>query len=814
MRFAMRWLLAAWTVVVLLAVAAAAGPRVAPEDPGGTSAAGLTALFQRYGDTSGDWLGADRTASVPLPDGRRLWLFSDTFLGRPDPGGARPRSASLVHNSAVVQDGGKLTTLTGGSPGRPASLFSTGDDGEYHWVGDASVLSDQVQVLVNRIKRTGPGPLDHVLAATDLATLALPTFAAGRVRPLPVGDKVSWGSEVMTDGAYTYIYGSEAAGQMKFAHVARVRGTDLGQPWEFWTGRAWSAAAGESGRLLSGVGTSFGVRKVGDRYVLVTHENNLMFSADFVAYTATAPTGPFEGPHYLFRAPEPDAGHIVYDADLHLDLSRPGSLLVSYNVNDLDEAVAYADASIYRPRFFEVPWPPRVAGQLPPAPAEVAAAPDGSGTARVTWKTEGGRDYRVYRRDVTAGQTHFVRLPGNAPGKFEFLTNGHRYEFAVSAVDKRGEGALSPVAGMTATVPPPPAPAMVRAEPDNAGKVTLHWTEVPFVQLFKLYYRDLTTGQRGRTAAGAYPGQSATIGPLRHGHEYEFTAVAVGGGGDSVHSKGVRATVVVATPPAPGTPSAQTRPDGTVLLSWPQVAPGLAYKIYQRDATAGTTDWGVPGISRTTQFRSRPLEHGREYEFVVAAVNDGGEGTRSPVVRVRAQLAPPGDAPTRLRAEPRGTAVELSWRSRQTWHWIYRRDVTAGEKDFTREEVGAQGREATLRNLVAGHEYELKVAAFNPGGAGPQSSPVRVRVGSALPTGLAVVATGPGTARLTWQEIRSDVLYRIQVRDASAGEQWRTDPYPVDGSTYEAIMLIAGHQYEFRVQLDDLTTEPVSVTAR
>ncbi|WP_133878729.1 fibronectin type III domain-containing protein [Paractinoplanes brasiliensis] len=814
MRFGMRWLLAAWAVVALLTVAAGAGPRARVAEPAGMSARELTAMFQRYGDTSGDWLGADRTASVPLPDGRRLWLFSDTFLGRPGPGGDRPRSASLIHNSAIVQDGDQLRTVTGGSPARPASLLSTGDNGEFHWIGDASVLGDQVQVLTNRIRRTGPGPLDHTLAATELATLTLPTMAAGRLRPLPLGDKVSWGSEVMTDGGHTYVYGSEAAGTMKFAHVARVRGADLGQPWEFWTGQAWSPRVDESARLLSGVGTSYGVRKVGDRYVLVTHENNLMFSADFVAYTATTPAGPFEGPHYLFRAPETDAGHIVYDADLHLEPARPGTLLVSYNVNDLDEAVAYADASIYRPRFFEVQWPLRQARRLPAAPAGVNATPDGSGTARVSWDVDGDLSYRVYRRDVTAGQTHFVRLPGDAPGRFEFLTNGHRYEFGVTAVDKRGEGAMSPVAAMTATVPPPPPPSTVRAEPDSAGKVTLHWAEVPFVQLFKIYYRDLTAGQRGRTGAGAYPGQSATVGPLRHGHQYEFTVVAVGGGGDSVHSQGVRATVVVATPPAPGTPSAQPRPDGTVQLSWPPVAPGLAYKVYQRDATAGAADWGTPGITRTTQFRSRPLEHGREYEFVVAAVNDGGEGERSPVVRVRAQLAPPGAAPTRLRAEPRGTAVELTWRSGATWHWIFRRDLTAGEREFTREEVGAQGHEATLRNLVEGHEYEMTVAAFNPGGTGPQSGPVRVKVGSALPTGLAVTATGPGTARLTWRETRTELLYRIELRDATTGEPWRADPYPVDGNTYEAVLLTAGHRYEFRVRVNDLTTPPVAVVAR
>ena len=816
-----RWLLGAWAAVLLVAVAGAAGPSAAPATGGGLSAADLTAMFQRYGDTSGQWLGADRTASVLLPDGRRLWLFSDTFWGRPDPAGARPRSAALLHNSAIVQDGDRLAaTVHGGSPSRPASLVGTGSDDEFHWIGDASVRDDEVQVLTNRYRRTGDGPLDHALGGTALATFRLPALSPGEVRALPLGDKVSWGSEVLADGGYTYVYGTEAAGRMKFAHVARVRGTDLGAPWEFWTGEGWAPRVTASRRLLSGVGTSYGVRRVGDRYVLATHENNLMFSGDFVAYTAASPTGPFEGPHYLFHAPEADDGHVVYDADLHLDLARPGRLMVSYNVNDLDEAVAYADASLYRPRFFEANWPPSNPRRRPVPPAGVTAVPDGSGTAGLAWQPAGHDvKYRVHRRDVTAGQTHFVRLPGDVParaGRFraEYLVNGHHYEFGLTAYDGRAESAMSPVATMTATVPPPPPPTGLRAQPNDVGEVTLHWAEVPFVQLFKIYYRDVTAGQRGRTAAGAYPGQSATVGPLRDGHQYEFTVVAVGGGGDSKPSGGVRVTVSVAPPAAPGTPVAEVRDDGTIQLTWPQVAPGLGYRIYQRDATRGRTDWGRPGIADRTTFVSQPLEHGHEYEFVVAAVNGGGEGARSPVVRARARLAPPREAPTGLRAEPRSGAVELSWRSKSTWHYLFRRDLTAGEAEFVRDAVTVQGTRARVQFLTDGHEYEFRVAAVNPGGMGPQSAPRRVRLASALPTDLAVTATGPGTARLTWRESRTDMYYKVQLRDVTTGEDWRTDPYPVDGNRYEAILLVAGHRYEFRLQLLDATTAPVAVTAR
>ncbi|ROP33664.1 fibronectin type III domain protein [Couchioplanes caeruleus] len=802
-------------------MAAAAAPE-SPADDGGIAADKLTAMFHRYGDTSGTWLGADRTASVPLPDSRTLWLFSDTFLGSPGADGSRPRTSALIHNSAIIQTGTELGPLrAGGTPARPDSLVPTESDDEFHWVGDAAVTAGTVQVLVNRYRRTGAGPLDHKLTGTGLTTFELPGPSPGTVRELPLGTRVSWGSEVMPDGEWTYVYGTEAAGAMKFAHLARVHGTDLTRSWEFWTGTRWSTAEAESARLLSGVGTNYGVRRVGSHYVLVTHENNLTFSADFVAYTAKSPAGPFGGPHYLFSAPEVRAGHIVYDADLHLHLARKGRLLISYNVNNLDEAVTYADASIYRPRFVEVEWPPAgSSARRPAAPQGLTASADGAGTAALAWQPVRGDGitYRIYRRDVTDGQTHFVRLPGEGPGPAtsfhsDFLVNGHDYEFAVTAVAGHRESPLSATATMRATVPPPGAPTGVRAESRPDGRVTVHWEPIPFVQLFKVFGRDLTAGQETASPAGAYPGLSATIGPLRHGHRYDITVVAVGGGGDSKPSPPVRVTATVAKPPAPGRPTAEAQADGSIHLAWQQAAPEIGYRIYRRDLTRGETRWGPPGLAMGTTFETGPLTHAHEYEFAVAAVNDGGESAWSPTVTATANVAAPDEVPSRLKAEAGPGLVELTWQSTgSAWYWLFRRDVTAGEREFVREEVPVEGTEATVHNLIDGHVYEFQVAAFSDGGVGPRSTAVEVRLPASMPTRIVARSDRAGVATVTWQENRAGLLYRIQLRDASAGEDWRFDPFPVSGNRFETAMLTSGHRYEFRLVLPDESFSPIAAT--
>jgi hypothetical protein len=708
------------------------------------AAAELTTLFQRYGDESGQWSGGDRTASVALPDGRLLWLFSDTYLGPVRPDGSRPRTSPFVNNSAVLQDGGVLgPTIHGGPVAAPTALVPTGVAGEFYWVGDALVHDGGLQVLYNRYRRTGSGTLDFTLTGTALAALQLPDMRVGGVTPLPLGGRVAWGSALLADGGHTYVYGSEAAGEMKFAHVARVRGTDLAGRWEFWTGGGWSPSVAASARLISGVGTAFGVQKVSGGYVLATQENNLLFSPELVAYTAPAPTGPFQGPSYLHRAAETGAGLVVYDADLHPELARPGKLLLSYNVNHLDSDRVYADAGIYRPRFVDLDWPPRQAdpAALPAAPTGLTATVASAGEVALAWRPPGGTGltYRVHRRDVSAGQTHFVRLPdlASAPRfKADFLVNGHLYEFRVTAVNAAGESRPSQVATITAIVPPPPAPGGVRAEPGRSGEIQVSWTGHPLAHEHRVFYRDLTAGQRRRTLAGTFAGDGARVGPLRHGRVYEITVVAVGGGGASGPSPPVRVRAVVAPPgPVPGL-TAEALRDGAVRVRWHSLGPLVSYFVYRRDLTTGQTRFtrqALPVIG-ALEFTTEPLVHGHEYEFRVTGLNDGGEGPLSGLVRVRAGHAPPGAAPSGLRAVPGPGTVELSWRPAvpDAWHWVYLRDLTAGQLDFVRSEVAVHGAVATMHALVGGHEYEFKVVQFNPGGEGPASLTARAVPGPAV----------------------------------------------------------------------------------
>ncbi|MCB9263983.1 MAG: hypothetical protein H6558_03045 [Lewinellaceae bacterium] len=89
----------------------------------------FNALFTRFG---GGWTGGDATYSIPLPGGRNLWLFGDTFLGTVRADRSYP-TPGLINNTFVIQDGEELTTLYTGSAGNASAFVQPEEEGWWYW---------------------------------------------------------------------------------------------------------------------------------------------------------------------------------------------------------------------------------------------------------------------------------------------------------------------------------------------------------------------------------------------------------------------------------------------------------------------------------------------------------------------------------------------------------------------------------------------------------------------------------------------------------------------------------------------------------
>ncbi|WP_283135947.1 phospholipase A2 [Rhizohabitans arisaemae] len=778
-------------------------------------------MWGTYGNAGGHWTGGDATVSVPLPDGRTAWIFSDTFLGSVNADFSRPRDAPFVRNSLVVQNGSTLgPTLHGGTAAAPASLVDTDQSpDDFFWVGDGTVEGGTLKVIYGRYLNTGEGPpLGFRREGTVLATFSLPDLRVTSVRSLPVSASMSWGSALMEDGAHTYIYGSEYAGGAKFVHLARAGAGDLGGPWEFWTGSGWSAKESDSARLLSGVGEGMSVSKIGNQYVMVTQENNDVFSSWIVAYAASSPTGPFTGPRYLHEAPEPEVSNrrqFIYVARHHPHLSDPGKLLLTYDVNAWQPDDLFADARVYRPRFVEVSWPPAVPdpSKLPGTPTNVSVRMAGDGVAHLTWTAPPGTglNYWVYRKNLTLGQTHFTRT-GNPATETRygdpFLRDGHTYAYQVRAISASGhEGPVSNTVTTETRKTVPPAPAGLAAQPGVAGDVTLTWNASDPGVTYRLYQRDVSAGETMFTESALDDPfiRSATVKDLIATHIYEFKVTAVNEIGESSPSNLVRATVVFTPPGAPGNLTADAQNDGSVKLTWGAVTGAARYWVRLRDVSAGATDFtkiDLPVHGTTTTLTQ--LLSGNTYEFKVTAGNDGGEGPASNVARATAKIALPG-APTGLTATAQADgSVKLSWTAvaKARTYWVYRRDVTFGHAQFSRYHLPTTDTSAVIGDLLNGSTYEFKVTAVGDGGEGPAGAVVSAvsRVTPPLaPTGLSAVP-GDGTVRLTWTAAVGASMYWVYQRDVTAGETTFTKlAYPAGQPSADLRGLTNGHTYQYKV---------------
>jgi hypothetical protein len=377
--------------------AVAATPDAAPQD----------ALDDYAATTPHGWTGGDSTYSVQLPDGRRVWLFSDTFLGPLDPDGARPTTAPMVNNSFVVQRGNRFTTVTGGAAGHPTAIMPPPGSDSWYWLGDGMVAdvdgTHDLQVVFDEWERYGDGGWDYRLARTVVATFSLHDLSKPlRVDPLPSATHTQWGSALLpasrSGDGYTYIYGISDSPTNKQLRIARVPGSDLSRTdrWQFLdTGRqAWMRGEAEGTDVLPGVSSEFSVTPWHGDFALVSQDGAQAFSPQIRLWSGCDPYGPFgsqPGSDLVYTTPETGASGgyhdpdvYTYNAKVHPSLAAGGRWTLSYNVNSFDTSTSpdgdqYRDPSIYRPRFVSFRLVPSIAsGSSGSSGSSIASGSSGS----------------------------------------------------------------------------------------------------------------------------------------------------------------------------------------------------------------------------------------------------------------------------------------------------------------------------------------------------------------------------------------------------------------------------------------------------
>lgn len=347
-----------------------------------------TALFDR---TSG-WTGADGIYSIPLRSDDRLgaaagqqtlFLFSDTFIGEVDDTGRRTGTV-MINNTGALLRGGvpdpaaiEFLYRTDGS-GAPASLVvprtpETGPE-DYYWLGDGVVIGRTLHVFGLRIAPAGgigfasqgvtlvslpldgplqePAQIDTPLFLPDDGMRGDVIFGAG------ILDNTAASGSPYADG-YVYVYGTQNDPYVKKLVAARVRPETFLDftTWEYYGDAGWSGDVTDLAELTTRVSSELSVTPMPDgsgRWVLVFQEDAI---GRYVSLrVGESPIGPWSRIHRIYEVPEIqlDPDIYTYNAKAHPHISRPGELLISYNVNTFDFWDHFRYADIYRPRFIRI----------------------------------------------------------------------------------------------------------------------------------------------------------------------------------------------------------------------------------------------------------------------------------------------------------------------------------------------------------------------------------------------------------------------------------------------------------------------------
>lgn len=318
-----------------------------------------------------------------------IW-FSDTMLGEIIGDSLQP-GYSMINNSIGILKGGKpdSTAITfhwdKDSQGKSTALFipntpATGPE-EYYWLGDGFVnaaRNNNIYIFGYRIRNI---PNQPIFGFKEMGNTMI-IIPAGEQPPFPGKRQVdipfwlgrpvdsvgSFGAGVLVNtkeaGApnpdgYVYVYGCRGA--TKQVLVARVAAVDIESfdQWRFWNGTEWVADANAVKPVAEHASNEMSVTPLGDgRYIMVFQREGV--SNQVAIRLGASPYGPFGPIQNIYDVSgdlKESPNFFPYNAKAHPVLSKPGELLISYNINSFkffEEIGSFPQ--LYRPRFIKLKY--------------------------------------------------------------------------------------------------------------------------------------------------------------------------------------------------------------------------------------------------------------------------------------------------------------------------------------------------------------------------------------------------------------------------------------------------------------------------
>lgn len=299
------------------------------------------------------WNGGDAAYSRVLDNGKRLWLFGDSLIGKVADG--KREGFAMPRNAVALQaEDGSMAYFWGDEA---VGIFPNPREDEWYWPMDFAVLKGKAYFFMRRVKMTKPNdPLGFGITGTDVLIVddVLSSPDTWKIRYYPLAKKgESVGVALAEKDGYLYTL-VNANDQDHAFHLARLATKAVEQEimtLTYYNPKRKQWRGSEPVAPLLEQGSPEGSLAWDDEekeWRLIYMPSG--FSRDIVMRTAKDLLGEWSEPATLYTCPEmglekPDyicyAGKEVYGSD---------KLQVTYSVNSLKPEDLNADADIYIPR--------------------------------------------------------------------------------------------------------------------------------------------------------------------------------------------------------------------------------------------------------------------------------------------------------------------------------------------------------------------------------------------------------------------------------------------------------------------------------
>ncbi|MGB6386055.1 MAG: DUF4185 domain-containing protein [Terriglobales bacterium] len=332
------------------------------------------------------WQGADAAYSIPLRDGRVVWIFGDTLYGDERlVAGEEPR---MVHNTigiSTCKDGKwKIDyTIKKDAKDNPDSFFKPEqNNGTYYWALDGvahNVEHDDelwiTLVCVRNVPNSNAFALGFEICGTDLAHI---TGIEGdpqhwKVAYFPLvaeGMHANPSASALIEGDHLYIYALYEVGSRPQI-LTRIPLQGLGDP------RKNLQYLGSDDKWHDGIEPANAkiIMKTGASEMSVRYHPELkkwiavmvdpqIFSDKVILRTSPNLIGPWTDGEVIYHIPILRKTNAKYDADTfcyagkeHPEFEQPGELLFTYVCNTMKPRKLLAETNIYFPQVVRMPMP-------------------------------------------------------------------------------------------------------------------------------------------------------------------------------------------------------------------------------------------------------------------------------------------------------------------------------------------------------------------------------------------------------------------------------------------------------------------------